>query len=597
MKIVFTIVLISVISFFSATAQNTTVQQQNIEAFIRVWGLLKYHHPASVNGGFDADKVFLTNIETFKNAGAAAFNDQLLQLITTLDQYQSIGKVSNTNQMPVSRRTNDVVQDKHLGKNINFNWIHQGIYSKAVQAKLTRISTTSNLSGQHFYIQSLNYVADIPNEKGYADYQFNQESLNLLALAKAWNAIEYLFPYKYVIGRGWKTVLQEMIPVFININNRTAYEKAVLLLEVAINDTHAEGFVRQMKNKSAVLKLAYYPPFDYRIYDQQILIIDFLNDSLAKVSQLQKGDLIIRINGHSVEKMLKDRYKWHPASNLAVKNRALSTSEEGNADFFSDLEEQSLQVQVIRRGKLITLPLALLNGDNVKDMEVVNFYVRSKIKQEQTIKGYEELNDSTALFRAGHFFDKDLPHGDDELVLFANQLMNKKAIIFDMRGYPQSPGLFYYYIPMALRMPLIKFARYYAADLSYPGSFFYQTELKHYISADLKTQQNPYTGKIIILTDENTQSMGEWYTMMLSQLNDHTIIIGSQTAGADGDLRKLNLPGGYQFIFTGNAIFYPDGKPTQRVGIKPDIEFRPTVTDLVFKKDALLEKTMQYLGE
>ena len=598
MKTLLAIILIYTISFSSAAAQNTTViQQKNIEAFIRVWGLLKYHHPASVNGGFDADKVFLSTIESIKVADGRAFNDRLLQLIDTLNQYQLKEKLSVSKKMPYLRQISDVVQDKQLLKNINFDWIHQQIYSAAVQAQLSEISTTANSSGKHFYMSSLYYASDLPNEKPYAYYQFDQPSFHLLALAKAWNAIEYLFPYKYVIGRNWKTVLQEMIPVFIKISNRTAYEKAVLLLEVAINDSHAEGFVRQMKNKSAVLNLEYYPPFDYQVYDQKILIKAFLNDSLANVSQLKKGDLIMAINGRKVEKMLKDRYKMHPASNLAVKNRALSTTWEGNADFFSNMDSPLLKVQVLRMGKLTTLPLTLLDGRNEKDVADINLYVRGKIKKDQTVNGYEELNDQTALFRAGHFYDKDLPHGEDELVLFANQLKNKKAIIFDMRGYPQSPGLFYYYIPMAMGVPAMKFARYYAADISYPGSFFHQTELKHYLSDDLKKQPNPYTGKIVILTDEHTQSMGEWYTMMLSQLNDNTIIIGSQTAGADGDLKKLNLPGGYQFIFTGNAIFYPDGKPTQRIGIQPDILFRPTADDVVFKKDALLERAMQYLGK
>ena len=598
MKTVFTIILIYAISLSRGAAQNTTVmQQKNIEAFIQVWGLLKYHHPASVNGRFNADSVFLSNIQTFKTSGPAAFNNRLLQLIDTLNHSQNTGKISNSYQAPLLRQTNDIVQAKQLRKNINFNWIQQGIYSAAVKAQLRRISTTYNSTGKHFYIPSLNYEADIPNEKAYTDYQFDQQSFNLLALAKAWNAIAYLFPYKYVIGKDWKTVLKEMIPVFMNIHNRTAYEKAVLLLEVAINDSHAGGFIDQMKNKSAVLKLEYYPPFDYQIYDQKILIKDFLNDSLAKVSHLQKGDLLTRINGQKVGKMLKDRYKWHPASNLAVKNRSLSTNEKGSADFFSDMQGQLLQVQVLRMGKLMTLPLELINGQNTRDMDSVNSYVRRKSKKDETIRGYEELNDSTVLFRAGHFFDKDLPHGEDELALFAAKVKNKKAVIFDMRGYPQSPGLFYYFIPMAMGIPAIKFARYYAADLSYPGSFFHMTELKHYLSADLIKQANPYTGKILILTDENTQSMGEWYTMMLSKLNNNTTIIGSQTAGADGDLKKLNLPGGYRFIFTGNAIFYLDGKPTQRVGIRPDIVFKPAVADLVFKKDALLERAMRYLSE
>jgi len=596
MKIVFKIMLIYMISFSTAKAQSTTVEQQkNIAAFIQVWGLLKYHHPASVIGGFDADQVFMANVETLTKSDATAFNNQLLQLIIALNQSPVLAKL--TDQVPSQQSTSVVVQRDQLRKNINLSWLHKRIYSDEVQQQLIQISAVRNWSGKHFYIPSLHYTADLPNERAYPDYRFDRPAFNLLALAKAWNAIAYLFPYKYVIGKDWNTVLQEMIPAFMTIRNRADYERAILLLEVAINDSHAEGFVDQMKDKSAVLKLRYYPPFDYQVYDQKILIKAFLNDSLARGSRLLKGDLIVRINGVKVEKMLADRYHWHPASNIAVKNRSLSMDIEGNAYFFADLDSRSLQVQVFRNGKFITLPLELLDGGNAKDMAAANLYVRTKIKRQETIKGYEELNEETVLFRAGHFFDKDLPKGEEQLAVFSSRLKTKKAIIFDMRGYPEAPGLFYYFIPQALGISAFNFARYYAADLSYPGAFNYLSGVEHYLSKDITKNPVPYRGKIVILTDENTQSMGEWYTLMLSQLNKNTVIIGSQTAGADGDLKRLNLPGGYSFVFTGNGIFYPDGRETQRIGIKPDRVFRPSAADLVFKENALLEEAMQSIGE
>lgn len=99
----------------------------------------------------------------------------------------------------------------------------------------------------------------------------------------------------------------------------------------------------------------------------------------------------------------------------------------------------------------------------------------------------------------------------------------------------------------------------------------------------------------MILTDENTQSMGEWFTMMLRQFNSNAVIIGSQTAGADGDVKRLSLPGGYRFSFSGNGIFYPDGRETQRVGIKPDIYFKASAQDLSGEEDALLIRAVRYI--
>lgn len=134
-------------------------------------------------------------------------------------------------------------------------------------------------------------------------------------------------------------------------------------------------------------------------------------------------------------------------------------------------------------------------------------------------------------------------------------------------------------------------------NLENPGTFIRQEGDELYLSKDLKPDENSYQGKIIILTNENTQSRGEWYSMMLRQLNKNTTVIGSQTAGTDGDLKELNLPGGYKFIFTGNAIFYPDGKETQRIGIVPDINFKPSIAETLSAEDAHLQRAIKFINE
>ncbi|WP_145673089.1 S41 family peptidase [Chitinophaga polysaccharea] len=52
---------------------------------------------------------------------------------------------------------------------------------------------------------------------------------------------------------------------------------------------------------------------------------------------------------------------------------------------------------------------------------------------------------------------------------------------------------------------------------------------------------------------------------------------GSTTAGADGNVSYLTIPGGLNSLFTGIGVYYPNGEETQRVGIQPDIIVTPTV--------------------
>jgi C-terminal processing protease CtpA/Prc len=72
-------------------------------------------------------------------------------------------------------------------------------------------------------------------------------------------------------------------------------------------------------------------------------------------------------------------------------------------------------------------------------------------------------------------------------------------------------------------------------------------------------------------------------------------VIGSTTAGADGDASPFALPGDLSTLISGNGIYYPDKRPTQRIGIVPDIEVKPTVEGIRDGRDELIEKAMRHI--
>ena len=53
-------------------------------------------------------------------------------------------------------------------------------------------------------------------------------------------------------------------------------------------------------------------------------------------------------------------------------------------------------------------------------------------------------------------------------------------------------------------------------------------------------------------------------------------VVGSTTAGADENISELQLPGGLCTMISGIGVFYPDKRPTQRIGIIPDVHASPT---------------------
>jgi C-terminal processing protease CtpA/Prc len=72
-----------------------------------------------------------------------------------------------------------------------------------------------------------------------------------------------------------------------------------------------------------------------------------------------------------------------------------------------------------------------------------------------------------------------------------------------------------------------------------------------------------------------------------------SIVIGSTTAGADGNVSQIDLPGGLRTMISGIGVFYPDKRPTQRIGIVPDVEVRPTVAGIRAGRDEVLEEALR----
>jgi C-terminal processing protease CtpA/Prc len=70
-------------------------------------------------------------------------------------------------------------------------------------------------------------------------------------------------------------------------------------------------------------------------------------------------------------------------------------------------------------------------------------------------------------------------------------------------------------------------------------------------------------------------------------------VVGSTTAGADGNVSPFPLPGGLRTMISGIGVFYPDKRPTQQVGIIPDLVVRPTIEGIRAGRDEVLEAALK----
>jgi hypothetical protein len=173
----------------------------------------------------------------------------------------------------------------------------------------------------------------------------------------------------------------------------------------------------------------------------------------------------------------------------------------------------------------------------------------------------------------------------EEVPAMFERFRDLPAIIFDVRNYPN--GTMWPMIPF-LYPDGVNLSKIAYPEPELPGRF---TAWQHWLGQP--NNNDHYTGKLIFLFGERTQSQAEFTIMGLEQAPGGSLKIGSATAGADRNVSKVYLPGNIEVNFSGLGIYYPDGRETQRIGIEPDVELRPSVAGIRAGRDELLEYALQ----
>jgi C-terminal processing protease CtpA/Prc len=110
------------------------------------------------------------------------------------------------------------------------------------------------------------------------------------------------------------------------------------------------------------------------------------------------------------------------------------------------------------------------------------------------------------------------------------------------------------------------------------------------------TSAGRYKGKTVMLMDERTMSQAE-HTGLFFEAANGTKFTGSPTAGANGDVTSVVLPGDISIHFTGQSVRHVDGRQLQRLGLTPDVPAAPTIAGIRAGRDEVLEKAIEYLNE
>lgn len=567
----------------SAQADNATL---NKYYFFKIWGFLKYKHPAVASGKLDADSIFLSNLPAVDKAKSnTEFNAAISNM---LQQLGAVKKLTVPIKPPAA---------KVITNNIDNSWYAAAKYlSKANSQKLQFIYQNRYVSASPYYYTEKEFGTDLPHEKPYPfpDSVNIPYAYRMLTLAKFAAAIDYLYPHKYLMDSNWDKDVKAFIPLFVNADTRIEHEKLMLKLSALITDTHSFRFYKQMKNSKKILRVGLYPPFDFRLLDdKQILVTKVLIPGLCQKADIQAGDIIISFGNQTTEQRVNEL-----AGMLSTSNRSALLSNlsiyKNNLLFTTD----SLQSKITYQRKGVSKS-TVLQWAGEAELPVIIEYLKAKMKFDYEGTETDYVSPEIVRFKIAEItrYSTSLPEGRfyEGMDSIFNIAARAKGMIFDMRGYPRWSG-FLNFVYKRFGQNSKLFAHYYKQEFDDFGRYILSTDSTTYRPPGIHPGHELYKGKVVIITDGQTLSLSEFQTMYLQGIFPQAVTIGEQSAGADGDEKMIMLPGGYEFNFTGNAIFYPDGTHAQRKGVRIDKPMRQTVTDILNGKDTLLQAAIDLIN-
>lgn len=524
----------------------------NLELLGRVWGFIKYHHPEIAKGKYQWDYELFRFLPGYLDVKNNQERDELL-----------VSWIGKYGKFPACKKCGQSTKKAFLKSDLT--WMDAPDLSNALKQQLKEIYANRNQE-KNYYIAHYPGIGnpDFTHEKEYAGAPYPDAGFRLLSVYKYWNMITYFFPYRDLTDRKWSTLLKEYIPVFLNAADELGYELATLRLIGEVNDSHAN--LRIGSDKIQELRGNNYAPFRVEFVEKKLVVTDYYNPEFSESAKLKVGDVITHINGKTIESLIDSLKRDYPASNESAMLR----------DLAFDLLRSSDE----------TLSLSYISGNESRehiiplyDQKTVNRYGWYRVNKEE--KSFRLLEGNIGYITLATIKKEDFEE-------IKNSFKNAKGIIIDIRNYPSAFAPFAlgsFFVPKT-----VPFVRFTSGSVGNPGEFSWIDPIQ------IPGNKAYFKGKVVVLVNEYSQSQAE-YTAMAFRAGKNTTIMGSRTAGADGNVSPIVLPGGLITAISGIGVYYPDGKETQRIGIVPDVHIERTIEGVKEGKDEVLEKAIQLINQ
>lgn len=374
------------------------------------------------------------------------------------------------------------------------------------------------------------------------------QETRLGAIIQAWNILQHFYPYFDIIETDWNEVLTKTLTKTLKSKELDEFFLIVREMLAALHDGHAWIYHDLISKDQKFLRNR------FKLIENKIVVCATNNENV------QVGDILLEIDGYNAKKLLDREAKYFSGSPQYKYFNALNYFAIGHIDSVSNLkvvrELDTILVTAARKGKF------------------------PKFKRPEKIC---KLNDDVYYVNLCEAQFVEIEREIDEIA-------NAKGVIFDMRGYPNgNTDVISYMIDKPVGS-----SKWLKPLIIYPD----QEDVVGYDSTgrwSIEPKEPRIKGEMVFLTNENAVSYGE-SLMEIIEYNKLGEIIGSPTAGTNGNINPFTTLGDIKFWWTGMKVLKQDNSQLHLIGVQPTIQMKPTIKGIREGRDEILEKALEIIS-
>ncbi|HKO45547.1 MAG TPA: S41 family peptidase [Pyrinomonadaceae bacterium] len=557
---------------------------ENLTAFTRVLGYVRHFHPSDEAAAADWNLVAFEGVRAIE--GASDASDLARKLETLFRPVAPTLRVFPTGKPPTSElvtHRNETALKVVFYRHIGFGQKVDPAYTIYKSERLSKDAPggkvppdspdpqklfTADLPGGISILMPIALFADArgtlphigsspgdPEATPPVRYSGSDRATRLADVALSWNIFQHFYPYFDVVKTNWQAELTKALASAATDTDEKAFLNTLRRMVVALHDGHGGVFHPAGQSAAAV-------PVMFGWIEKRLVITQVAPHAAIG---LQAGDVVLKIDGKDAAEVLAETEALISGATPQWRRyRSVNELRRGAKDSELKLDIQSATGsprQVVLKRDSESWALKETRPAQVAEIKPGIFYLDlDRIKDE-----------------------------DFEVVL--PKLIQARGIVFDLRGYPKvTPKVISY-----LTDKPVESARWLIPIITEP-------DRKEPINYDERGRWNVPTleprlkAKMAFITDGRAISYAESFLAIIEAYK-LAAIVGETTAGTNGNVNPLALPGNYQVAWTGMKVLKHDGSQHHGVGIQPTVSVSRTIRGVAEGRDEQLEKAIEVVSQ